>query len=538
MLKIPNLPEIPELERTPLVDALVALVESLFETARRQEEEIGKLKDEISVLKGEKARPVFKPSKLDEKTEAAGEESVGDGPQKRPGSNKRSKTQELVIHEERKIPPKDLPEGSRFKGYKDYVVQDIVVEARNIRYLLECWLTPEGKLVCGELPETVKGHYGEGLRALVLYLHHHGRVTQPLLLEMLREWGADLSAGQLDALLTQGHEDILREKDGILQAGLEVSAAVTVDDTGNRHQGKNGYTTHIGNALFAWFASTGHKNRLNFLGLLRAGETDREITGDALDYMKLQKLPQAIIAQLGGHPVKRFADETAWKAHLAALGIEKARHIRIASEAAQVGCLLKNELWEKLVVVSDDAGQFDVPLMQHALCWVHAERLVHKLVPLNDGHRQAQAGVRGQIWDFYKSLKGYAANPDETKKAVLSARFDAIFCQKTGFATLDGVLKRLHRNKDGLLQVLENPLTPLHTNGSESDIREQVIRKKISGGTRSDLGRQCRDTFLSVKKTCRKLGVSFWRYLLDRTAGTDSIPPLPVLIRQKAEAAA
>lgn len=139
---------------------------------------------------------------------------------------------------------------------------------------------------------------------------------------------------------------------------------------------------------------------------------------------------------------------------------------------------------------------------------------------------------------FLPRTENYAVKPDETKKTELNIRFDAIFTQKTNFSTLNQVLKRLHSNKAELLQVLEHPQTPLHTNGSESDIREQVIRKKISGGTRSDIGRQCRDTFLSVKKTCRKLGVSFWHYLLDRTAGTNSIAPLPVLIRQHAEAVA
>jgi hypothetical protein len=103
---------------------------------------------------------------------------------------------------------------------------------------------------------------------------------------------------------------------------------------------------------------------------------------------------------------------------------------------------------------------------------------------------------------------------------------------------LDLAWRRLHRNRDELLLVLKRPEVPLHTNGSERDIREPVIRKKISGGTRSDLGRQCRDTFLSLKKTCRKLGLSFWHYLLDRIQGDQAIPPLPVLIRQRANSRA
>jgi hypothetical protein len=341
MLNISNLPEITETERTPLVAALMDIIESQFERIQYLEEECSRLKDEILILKGEKTKPKFKPSKLDKETDQTGKDENGDdNKKKRPGSKKRNKTQELVIHNEETIPPKHIPEGSRFKGYKDYVVQDIIVESRNTRYRLECWRTPEGELICGELPESIKSHYGGKLRALILYLHHHARVTQPLLLEMLREWGIDISAGQIDAILTSGHDEIIREKNEILQAGLEVSAAVTVDDTGNRHQGKNGYTTHIGNKFFAWFASTDHKNRLNFLCLLRAGETDWEITQDALVYMKREGLPQNILLQLETHPVKHFADEKAWKAHLSVLGINSERHVRIASEGAQAAILI------------------------------------------------------------------------------------------------------------------------------------------------------------------------------------------------------
>ena len=47
-------------------------------------------------------------------------------------------------------------------------------------------------------------------------------------------------------------------------------------------------------------------------------------------------------------------------------------------------------------------------------------------------------------------------------------------------------------------------------------------------------GRRCRDTFASLKKTCRKLGVSFWNYLIDRVCGKNEIPALAQLIAQKA----
>jgi hypothetical protein len=75
---------------------------------------------------------------------------------------------------------------------------------------------------------------------------------------------------------------------------------------------------------------------------------------------------------------------------------------------------------------------------------------------------------------------------------------------------------------------------PLHNNASESDIRDYVKKRKISGSTRSDDGRRCRDTFASLKKTCRKLGIRFWEYLRDRIRGLGHIPRLADLIRQHA----
>jgi hypothetical protein len=74
--------------------------------------------------------------------------------------------------------------------------------------------------------------------------------------------------------------------------------------------------------------------------------------------------------------------------------------------------------------------------------------------------------------------------------------------------------------------VLDRPDIPLHNNLSENDIREYVKRRKISGSTRSDAGKMCRDSFTSLKKTCRKLGISFWDYLTDRIHRKKKIPPL------------
>src|SRR4029077_13602299 len=113
-------------------------------------------------------------------------------------------------------------------------------------------------------------------------------------------------------------------------------------------------------------------------------------------------------------------------------------------------------------------------------------------------------------------LKAYRCAPTKQRKAALRARFDRIFKRKTGFVTLDRLLARLNANKAELLMVLERPEIPLHTNGSENDIRCHVTRRKVSAGTRSDIGRDCRDAFLSLAKTCDKLGIALWDYLGSR----------------------
>ena len=531
------IPPIPEEERTPLVIALLGIIEALAQRVQRQEEEIELLKDEIRILKGGKKRPQFKPSKMDEGTEpSASKDGHAGQEQRRPGSDKRSKTAELVIHDEQIWQPKRrIPKGSRFKGYRDIVIQDLVIRAHNTRYRLARWMTPQGQYLIGELPAHLADHhFGVTLRSYLLYQHHHCQVTQPLLLEQLREWGIDISRGAIDALLSVGQEQFHAEKDALLKAGLATAAYISVDDSGARHEGKNGYVTQIGNPYFAWFESTESKSRINFLQLLCAGERSYQINPTALDYMRQQGLPQIPVQALSLSIRQCIEDAHRWEGHLESLGIHGERHRRIATEGALLGTLEQRGLSE-LAIISDDAGQFDV--LTHGLCWVHTERLIHTLLPLNEDHRQDIAKVRSQVWQLYAELKTYKQRPTKKVKRTLTKRFDAIFSQKTRYQGLNELLRRLHRNKAELLLVLERPEIPLRTNDSERDIRDYVKKRKVSGGTRSDAGRRCRDTFISLKKTCRKLGISFWDYLNDRLTHAGRVLPLPVTLQLRANSA-
>jgi hypothetical protein len=514
---------IPDSDRqNPSVSILLELLEQHAETIALQKEKIQQLKDEIARLKGQKPKPKISPSKLSKKGK---KKSSG----KRPGSAKKKKTANLEIHETKRIKPESVPTGSTFHSLKPYTVQGLKISVHNTRYLLEQWKTPEGKIISGELPSEIDGHFDHTLTTFILHQYHHCHVTQPLLLEQLHEWGVDISSGQLNNILTENKDSFHDEKDAILSAGLQSSSHVNVDDTGARHNGKNGYCTHIGNDFFAWFESTGSKSRINFLSLLRAGASDYILNDDAFEYMEQNRLPKSPLALLRNHPVKEFMDTEQWEEHLKELGIVKPRHIQIATEGALFGCVLAH-IPRSLVIVSDDAGQFNI--LNHALCWIHAERTLAKIIAPSEKKRQILEEVREQIWKFYSELKDYKKSPSQKEKKRLSEKFDTIFTQKTDFQTLNEALQRLHKNKSELLLVLDRPEIPLHNNLSENDIREYVKKRKVSGSTRSEAGRRCRDTFASIKKTCRKLGVSFWQYLEDRLSGKNTIPPLPHIIEQ------
>jgi hypothetical protein len=537
-VQIPEIAEIAEGERNGTVELLLEVsrrqqvrIQQQQERIDQLEEAVASLKDEIAVLKGEKGRPKIEPSRLN-KDKQEGEGSGKKGKDR--GSGKCKKTIALEIHETKIIHPEAIPEGSVFKGYEDYFVQGIHIKLHNTKYRRAGYQTPRGEYIVGELPQSVRGsHFDSELRSYVLLQYYQQHVPQGLILKQLWEVGVQISAGQLNRIITGGHERFHEEKEEILRVGLEVSSYINVDDTAARHKGQNGYCTHIGNELFAWFESTESKSRINFLELLRAGHTDYVIEAVARQYMKQQKLPHGQLKLFEEEQV--FTDKTSWETHLQKLGITTERHQRIATEGALVGSIITHGVSPELVILSDDAGQFNVAGFLNALCWVHAERTINKLIPFTDTNREAQQRVRDQIWKFYQDLKEFKLAPNEEKKLSLEARFEEIFTQRTCFQTLNLALKRIWLNKKELLLVLERPEIPLHNNLSENDIRDYVKKRKISATTRSDAGRKARDTFLSLKKTCYKLHISFWHYLNDRLARTNLIPPLSDLIQAAAQ---
>jgi len=265
--------------------------------------------------------------------------------------------------------------------------------------------------------------FGPELRRFVLALHAQGQVTTERLTALPNGIGVEISKRQVVRLLAEPLEDFVAEDQEVLRAGL-ATARWVVDPRKSRAisltlprdtRARTGSPTQIGDASkiardlrgFTVFRTGASKSREAFPLLPWAGHADYVVNAAALEYMRGYSLSGQVVARLDAHPAKRFADTSAWSAHLARLGIDQLAvtpdPVQVASEGALWGAICHHGLLTGTMIVSDDAGQFRVGT--HALCWVHAERLVHKLVPATSEQRRMVEVTRTLIWWFHADLK-------------------------------------------------------------------------------------------------------------------------------------
>lgn len=510
------------------IDQLSLIAHELSDKTHNQAIEIEKLKNEIAKLKGQKGPPKIRPSKKDKDKKGKAAKDSGSNKQPLQGPNLEKRRSE-----DRILQPNHIPDGSRFKGYQDYKVEDIIVEAVEIRFRIAVYVTPDGKTIRGKLPPEFQNnnHFSPTLRAFILQQYHHCQVTQPLLIKQLHEFGSKISVGELSNILIEEIDSFHKEKQGLLKAGVMHSDYIHTDDTGARHDGKNGVCTVIGSPLFTYFESTYSKSRVNFLEVLRGSNTDYRLTEEALNYAFERGLNDDVQAKLESHEGRLFRTKKSWERFLKKESITTANAVRIATESALLGSVIFNGFPSDMHILSDAAPQFC--LLYNALCWVHEERHYCKLTPCSEMERAEIEKMRDKLWELYRDIKEFRKSPTTQDRVILEQRFDKVFGKKYQSEALNALLANTRSRKEGLLRVLAYPAVPLDNNGAERDIREYVKRRKISGSTRSEAGRKARDTFASLKKTCGKLGVRFWDYLLDRFKGEVKVPLLGELIAQR-----
>jgi len=456
------------------------------------------LKDEIAALKGLPPRPKFKTSKPSGMEKATGP-SRGKGKRRRRGGKRDGNqvSREVVV-------PAEVPAGSRFKGYETILVRDLVLVTEVVRYRRERWVTPAGGRVVAPLPPGIVGGWGANLRRFILACHVQGQVTTERLTALLTGIGIAISKRQVVRLIADHVDEFVSEDRDVLRAGLATAQWVTVDDTSARHAHADGYTTQIGDDRFTAFRTGASKSRAAFLDTLRAGHGEHVVNKEALAYMRGRNLAGPVIDRLEAAPQKIFADGAAWQAHLTALGIDQ---LGVTPDPVRIR--------HRRCVVGRHPSPRPAGRHGDRLRWrrpVPRRRARAVLGACGEARPQAGAGNAaaatvgraGASADLVvlSRPEGLAeGSVQEMRCGPARPIRPRIFRPRTGYNLLDRLLARLHRRKPELLRVLERPEIPLHTNGSENDIRAFVTKRKISGGTMSDAGRQARDVFLGLMKT-------------------------------------
>ena len=144
--------DLDRLSHAELKDLVLKLLGEVAELRRTVDAQ----RDEIARLKGGPGRPNIKPSGMEKATEPKVPPTAGGEPRQ-----KGSKTSKLTIHEERTVKLKAPPQGSRFKGYTSYVVQDLTITPHVVKFRRERWQTANGETMTPPLQTVISGASGD-----------------------------------------------------------------------------------------------------------------------------------------------------------------------------------------------------------------------------------------------------------------------------------------------------------------------------------------------------------------------------------------
>lgn len=414
-------------------------------------------------------------------------------------------------------------------------MQDLEIKKRVTLYRREQYELEDGSYFIAPLPPGVKGHFGDGLKEYIIHQSFGNNVSQKKLHRELEDRGLSISSGMINNIALGIADVCAEEYQEVARAGIATAEELRVDDTGAYHKGKSWASLVIQNDNFTYFKTSNSKSRMSFLDALRAYRPDFVINDLAIEYVKQFNPKPEILHKLQGIKNIIAANEGEWKELLQKAdistyntGFEPLKRI---NEAALYGSAIMHGMDPSVVMLSDGASQYNIG--KHALCWIHAERAIKKLVPINKKETAEINLILDQYKLYYQDLKKFRINPSIEQKQILSNQFDTIFNQPVNNYRLTSILKNFMKSKEDLLRVLDYPFIHLHNNSSELDIRKLVMKRKVSGGTRSDQGLLARDTMISLFTTARKHKISVLGYINDRLTGKNKIPYLPDLIRQK-----
>jgi hypothetical protein len=513
---------------------LLNLTESHLKQNALLQEHVQILRDEIARLKGQQGKPDLKPNKpaLDHSSEA--QRRLPTVWQKRPKRDFLKVTRTCDVP----VDLTTLPSDAEFKGYEEFTVQDLKLVAETVCFRREKYYSPSTKKTyLAPLPEGYDTHFGPNLKSLSLWLGYAGNMSQAAIHSLLTCAGVNISTGQVNRLLVEGQEAFHQESQEVLLSGLSCAPWANIDDTSTRVNGRNEHCHVLGNPLFSFYHTAPRKDRQAVLSALCGGKALTYLCNSAaLAYMQIQGLSKPDRKRLLLLP-----QETPMSGEVLLLLLTeflphlKPRQITTIQEGMAIAAYQAQQEFPALqLLVCDAAGQFVWLTLERALCWIHDGRHYAKLMPRLAPHEKLLSDFQKDYWDFYKELLAYQKAPSAVEARRLESKFDTLFASVSGYDALDDRIQKTRHHKDELLMVLLHPEIPLHNNAAELAARKRVRKRDVSFGPRSDLGKNCWDTFMTLSGTASKLGVNFYHYLKDRLSKGGEVPPLAALIHERA----
>lgn len=517
---------------------LLNLVEELKRENAALRAENQRLRDEINRLKGEQGKPTIKGNapKPVPSTGTYSSEKERRKPQewtKGPKSALIEVDREQTLDVDRTL----LPADAQFKGHEDVVVQDIVVRTDNVLFHKETFYSPSaGQSYLAPLPAGYDGQFGPGIKALTIVLAFGANVSEPKILELYRNVGVVISAGQVSNFLIKKQEVFHAEKAAVHQAGLASGPWQHLDETSTRVNGQNRFCQVTCNPLYTSYHTTSAKDRQTILDVLRNGRPRAYLLNAEADRLLAGVLSGVAQKQVGMLPREERLDEATmlrWLDERASrLGPQQRKWVvdaaAVAAYHAEVGFPVVK------LLICDDAPQFTWLTEELALCWVHEARHYNKLLPCYPPFQKLLAEFLDPFWDYYDALLAYREHPTSVERDRLWAKFDDVFVPTTGYHALDDRIAKTKDKKAALLLVLAHPEIPLHNNPAELGARQRVRKRDVSFGPRTAEGSKAWDTFMTLTATTKKLGVSFYAYVHDRLSTANQIPGLDRLIAAQA----
>lgn len=244
-------------------------------------------------------------------------------------------------------------------------------------------------------------------------------------------------------------------------------------------------------------------------------------------------LVEELKQQIRGSPVVN-GDETSWRengrnGYVWSFSTERLRYF--VYDKSRAGAVVKEVLGEEFegVVVSDFYGGYNVHLGSHQRCWVHLLRDIHEL---KEKHKKDQ-GLRrwsAKVKALYEQAKGYKG--PSRKLTGVEQQGERVRRQREFERELLKVCRphlrkkrvqsrlceRIERFLPELFVFVADPRVPSDNNAAERSVRELVVSRKISGGTRSEKGSETKGILASLFGTWRLQGCDVYQCCLSLLA--------------------